>query len=194
MTTLHTVNLTDHQKEVLVRVFTAATPELAKAEVEFGEKEIAAGEVLKNLDAIEVTDKTARVTATGVDLMRQQGILDDSDQLTKEVEQYKTGDNANVTDDVDIEPQDDMSDIDADLGGDMGDDLGGDMGDDLGGMGDDSGGLEQPPEDLNMGESLIRDINKSLIIECSMNNSHKNKQRKSLKRAISARKRTFKKS
>lgn len=183
MTILHTVKLTDHQKEILVRVFTAATPELAKAEIEFGEKEIAAGDVLNDLDAIEVTDKSARVTAAGVDLMRQQGILDDQDQLTKEVEQFKTGDSINVTDDVNIEQPDDMSDIDADLGGEMGDDFS---------VPDSDTSLDAPSDAFDdMKESLIQMANRSLIKECSMSNSRKNTQRKALKLAAGTRRRTF---
>lgn len=120
MTTLHTVNLTAHQKEVLVRIYTSPTPEIAKAETEFDEKNIAAADMLHDLEAIEITDEGAKVTATGIDLMRQQGLIDDSDQLTQEAEQYKAGDGTNTTDDVDMGgAEGDFGDMDLDSGEDL---------------------------------------------------------------------------
>lgn len=197
MTTLHTVSLTDHQKEVLVRVFTSATPELAKSEVEFGEKEIAAGEALKNMGAVEVTDTSARVTATGVDLMRQQGILDDDDQLTQEVEEFKAGDNVNVTDDVDIADQSDIAD---NFGSDFdnsGEEMGGpdDMSDDGDALASAGTGTDEDYGDFgnDMSESLIQNINNELK-ECLSTKVHKVKLKKAAKRQIAGRRRVFKKS
>lgn len=117
MTTLHTVKLTAKQAEVLVRIYTSATPEIAKAETEYGEKAIASAQVLKDLNAITVDEEGATVTATGIDLMKQQGLLDNEDNLTQEAERYSAGDGRNTAD----QPEDDLG-LDADMGAELPDD------------------------------------------------------------------------
>lgn len=117
---LHTISLTDTQKEVLIRVYTAATPELAKAETEFGEKNIAAADILQHIEAISINEKGAFVEETGKELMRQQGLLDDEDNLTDEASQYSLGHEPN--DDLEL-PDDDFSDVLNDVEFDLDEDL-----------------------------------------------------------------------
>lgn len=155
---IHSIKLTTSQKQLLIRVLTSPTPELAKAETEFGEKNIAAGELLSNLGIIDLNDSTATVTDDGKELMRKQGLIDDSDQLTAEAEKYKAGD-GNVNDGTDL------GDEGGDQPNDFGDeDFGGvfdkDQSED--GMTDDMSGLDDipPPEDDIKQESLLFTINK----------------------------------
>lgn len=161
---LNTLKLTTSQKQLLVRIFTSPTPELAKAETEFGEKNIAATEILKDLNLIEVDDETASVSSDGKEVMKKQGLLDDNDQLSSEAEQFKAGDNENETDDL----GDDMGMGDQP---DLGDDQPNDFGDeDFGGafdeepQGDDSMTADDDFDlpDPSVKESLIYNVNKLL--------------------------------
>jgi len=178
MTTLHTVRLTDHQKEVLVKIYTSATPELARAETEFDEKNIVAAEILMDLDAISEDETGIQVTQAGIELMRQQGLLDDSDNLTQEAEQYKTSDNINT------QP-------------DMGDDM---FGDDMG-LDEFDPELpdEEQPDDIDSDLASLDELPKTESLFVSVHNSlnescSKMKKKKSIKKQQSARRRQFKKS
>lgn len=152
--TLHTVKLTTSQKQTLVRIFTSPTPELAKAETEFGEKNIAAAEILKDLGVIEVDGETAVVTDEGKELMKQQGLIDDTDQLTADAEQFKAGDGNTNTEDGGDE---------MDLGGDNENEFGDeDFGGAFDGAESDDSDVLDPPDDLMKSESLMYGVNKLL--------------------------------
>lgn len=88
---LSSLRLTKEQSALLVKIKQAATPHLAKAETENGQKAIVAAGILKDLGAIEIDENGASVTSSGEKVLKDEGLVDDSGSLTPVAKQQITG-------------------------------------------------------------------------------------------------------
>lgn len=87
--TLSNIELTDNQKTVLAKaVLAGALDEPARVKLHT-EQLVTARDVLDELGIIEYSyeDNTISITDDSVDLMKMEGIIDDSNQLTQEGQQ-----------------------------------------------------------------------------------------------------------
>lgn len=98
----NTLRLTDSQVELLVRIYSSPTPEIAKAETEFGENHIETTKQLQQLEVIDVTDTTVMINDHGQEMMQQQGLIDEMGELTTLAQNYSTGENHNTTSEMDL--------------------------------------------------------------------------------------------
>ena len=86
---LTNVSLTDSQKQVLSKVISAATPLMGGREARNGRQYVEATKVLINLGLMTYKNDQAEVTDAGKQVMKQENLIDDSDQLTQRGNQMK---------------------------------------------------------------------------------------------------------
>lgn len=86
--TLSTIHLSDMQKSVLSKIIGSATPETAVEEISDGRNMVANRDILLKLGLIQTTERDAVVTDAGKEVMRDENLIDDSDQLTQDGQQY----------------------------------------------------------------------------------------------------------
>lgn len=137
---LPSLRLTKEQSALLVKIKQAATPHLAKAETENGQKAIVAAGILKDLGAISIDRKGASVTSSGETLLKDEGLVDDTGNLTPIAKQQISGEKGTAP-----------SQSDGGMGG-----AGGGMGG-LGGLGGGSsggGGFDLGSLDLGMDDEM----------------------------------------
>lgn len=91
---LTSITLTNNQKQLLVRMQMAPTPLLAGKEVRNGQQSMEAARVLIDLGLIEYGDEKANVTDLGKQQMRDENLIDQSDQLTPYGDQVKNSQTA----------------------------------------------------------------------------------------------------
>lgn len=81
--TLTNVTLTDQQKQLLVKIITAATPHAAGKEVRNGQQAMEAAKTLIDLGIINYSNDEVTVTDAGKGYMRDENLIDDTEQLTQ---------------------------------------------------------------------------------------------------------------
>jgi len=86
---LTNINLTDNQKQVLVKIQAAATPLMGGREARNGTQYIEATKILIDLGLITYANDEATVTDAGRNAMRQENLIDDADQLTPHGQQQQ---------------------------------------------------------------------------------------------------------
>lgn len=87
--TLHSVRLSDIQKEVLARVHAAPNEQVAADEIlDGGQNYVGAKNILVRLDLINFHDNEASVTDEGEEVMKRANLIDDQGQLTDEGQRY----------------------------------------------------------------------------------------------------------
>ena len=143
--TLTTIRLSDVQKMVMTKIIGSATPETAHEEISDGRNLVAARNILGKLGLIEFTEGTAAVSAEGKKVMKDENLIDDSEQLTSDGQQYSQ---AKEPSDLKDKDQEGMAPPE---GGEPEDELGGDELDLGGEEGTDEEGSE---DDLDLGESM----------------------------------------
>ena len=88
---LTNVRLTDHQKEVLVRIFSAPNESIAADDAfRGGQPYVEAVHTLQRLGFIDVDseERTARITETGEQVMKDAYLLDEVGQLTPDAQEF----------------------------------------------------------------------------------------------------------
>jgi hypothetical protein len=87
---LSSINLTDHQKMVLAKAVEAGAIDEPARVLLADAKFIAARDILDELDIIEYTHETdlISITQTGINIMQQNNIIDESNQLTEDGKAY----------------------------------------------------------------------------------------------------------
>jgi len=88
--TLSTVHLTDIQKEVLVKIHQAPSPTVADEQISKGRNYVAARQLLAKLDLVDTAEDNLVVTDTGLDVMKDEGLVDDAGELTEQGNKYAT--------------------------------------------------------------------------------------------------------
>ena len=94
---LTTIRLSSVQKEVLTKIIAAPSEELAYEQISDGRNLVAARDILAKLKLIEFTEGSATVTDSGKKVMKDENLIDDSDQLTPDGEQFVQAQNASDT-------------------------------------------------------------------------------------------------
>lgn len=89
---LTTIRLSGTQKAVLTKIIASSTEEQAYEQISDGRNLVAARDILKKLGLIEFEEGSATVTDTGKQVMKDENLLDDSDQLTDEGQQFAQSD------------------------------------------------------------------------------------------------------
>ena len=163
--TLSTIHLSDMQKSVLSKIIGSATPETAIEEISDGRNMVANRDILIDLKLIQTTEKDAVVTDAGKEVMRDENLIDDSDQLTQDGQQYSQAKDPNDLKDT----EDGMADpdIEGPEGAGVEDPMAGDEPDlDL------TGGEEPAPEDdlsleskIPMIAGMTRVLNESALLK-----------------------------
>lgn len=97
--TLSTIHLSDTQKSVLSKIIGSATPETAIEEISDGRNMVAARDILQDLKLIDFDERRASVTDEGREVMRDENLIDGSDQLTQDGQQYSQTDKPGEMDD-----------------------------------------------------------------------------------------------
>lgn len=87
---LSSINLTDHQKMVLAKAVEAGAMNEPSRVALTDDKFITARDVLDDLGLIEYTHETdlIQISDNGITVMKQDNIIDDTDQLTDEGKSY----------------------------------------------------------------------------------------------------------
>ena len=80
---LTNVSLNTNQKQLLVRMMSAATPLLAGKEVRNGSEAMTAAKVMIDLGLISYNNEEAVITDTGLQKMKDENLIDQSNQLTQ---------------------------------------------------------------------------------------------------------------
>jgi len=92
---LTTLQLSGVQKTLLAKITAAATPEVAYEQISDGRNFVANRDTLKRLGLISFEEGSASVTEAGKKVMRDENLMDPSDQLTKDGQQYVQVENPN---------------------------------------------------------------------------------------------------
>lgn len=87
---LTSIRLTDNQKKVLTRILNAPTEQLGYEAVTTEKKAITAGNILSKLGllTLDAANNKAIVTDAGKEVMRNENLIDDSDELTDEGNEF----------------------------------------------------------------------------------------------------------
>lgn len=85
------ISPTKHQKAVLSKTVAAATPQVAASEISKDQHLLTSRDMLVKLGLLTVQDNQAEVTPQGIEIMRNQNLLDDAGNLTPEGEKYAHG-------------------------------------------------------------------------------------------------------
>lgn len=88
MAHLKGLRLTFTQKQALVLVASASTPKIAADNVSVGEKMISARDALVKLKFLKFDEDTASLSKKGRDFLKDEGLLDDSGEITDEADKY----------------------------------------------------------------------------------------------------------
>ena len=127
--TLTTIRLSDVQKMVMTKIIGSATPETAHEEISDGRNLVAARNILGKLGLIEFTEGTADVTDEGKKVMKDENLIDDSEELTSDGQVYSQAKDLRDLEDKDREgtappeggaPEDEFGGDELDLGGEEG--------------------------------------------------------------------------
>lgn len=84
LTTIDSVSLTQHQKELLLRILISPTEHVAYEETSENIKLKFAAEMLKDLGALNVDEDSASITDRGREILKDEALIDDSEQITRD--------------------------------------------------------------------------------------------------------------
>lgn len=93
---LTNVTLNDNQKQLLVRIQSAATPLLAGKECRNGQESMEAAKVLIDLGLITYSNEECVITDVGTNKMTDENLIDDSGQLTPYGTEVKANSKSNT--------------------------------------------------------------------------------------------------
>lgn len=85
---LTTIRLSGVQKSILTKIVAAATPEVAYEQISDGRNFVAARDILQKIGLIDFDEGTASLTDSGKKVMKDENLMDDSEQLTSDGQQY----------------------------------------------------------------------------------------------------------
>lgn len=85
---LPTVHLSDSQKIVMTKIIASPTEQVALEEINNGRNLVAATKELEDLKLIDVSPTSVKVTDTGLDVMKDENLIDDTGELTSVGQQY----------------------------------------------------------------------------------------------------------
>lgn len=153
--TLTSIRLSETQKTVMCRIIAAPTEELAYEQVSDGTNIVAARDQLTDLGLITWSEGTAANTESGMQVLKDEALVDETGELTETGNGYAYGDG---TENSNPQPTPDTEPAGPEAGGDVQRD---------GMPQDNSGGGEQDPmADLGMdlaGFDLLKTINADIL-------------------------------
>lgn len=117
MKTLSSIRLTDNQKRVMARILAAPTPAVAASEISNNQNMIGATQTLVRLGLIHYNNDDAAITDQGLQIMKNEALVDETGQLTPDGEELAHTDISGKPTQSQAAPPPETSDVTGDMMG-----------------------------------------------------------------------------